>query len=100
MAPALKAAADTATADAKSVQVMDDIRSHRSTTGTSAHQNGEDELAVVAPGLGSIGSAAVADAVAVANPAQADVDGMAKRKGMIMILRGENLTWHGELIAE
>lgn len=52
------------------------------------------------PGLGVQLYATVADAVAVAAPAQARDDGMAKAEEMIVKLKAENLALHGELTAK
>lgn len=54
----------------------------------------------MALGLGGQGSAAVADAVAVAVPAQAGDDGLVKVEGMTGKLEAKSLTLHEKLIAE
>lgn len=100
VAPASEAAAGGTPADLRSVHGTGDGKSHRSTSGVDVRQEGKDEDAQAAPGLGGQVFAAVADAGAILAPAQVGSDGIAKVKEVIKKLNAVNLALHGELVAE
>lgn len=100
VAPALEAAASAMPADVRLVQVSGDVGSQRSSRSTGTHQEGEDEVAVVAPGLCGQWFAAVAEALVLKAPAQAGDVCRAKMEVTIQKLDAENLVLHEELIVE
>lgn len=65
---ASEAGAGVTPANVSSVQVKGDVGSQRTSRGAGTHREEQDEMAVVAPGFDCQGSAAAADAVAVALP--------------------------------
>lgn len=95
VAPAPEVAAGATLVDVRSAQVTGDVRCQRSTSGAGAHPEEEDEVAVLAPGLGSDRSAVVADAVVVADSAKANDYDMEKTEEMIERLKVKNLALHG-----
>lgn len=100
VAPVSEAATGATAANLRPVQVANDVRSQRSTSGAEARHEGEDEVAVVAPGLDGHGPAAVTDAAIIATPPRAVDDGMAKEEELIERLIEVNLALREDLIAE
>lgn len=83
----------------RSVQVTGDAGSQRSTRAAHARQKREEEAAEVSPGLGGPIVPSVTDVAAIAAPALAGDDEMARVEVTMEKLKAENLALQGQLIA-